>query len=72
MDGRRAGLGLARAVVAAGAALADAAPDGGDGGRRRRCWWPWSGTAAVLAVQTRANAELKRANAELADRQRAR
>ena len=66
MDGRRAGLGLSRAVdrraltrwlarhrtavTAAGAAVLVALV----------------GTAAVLAVQTQANAELKRANSALA------
>ena len=43
VDGRRAGLGLARAVWPAGAALGDAAPDGGDRRRRRPCWPAWSG-----------------------------
>ena len=66
MDGRRAGDGLARAVVAGGcrrwltrhrtAVTAAAAA----------MLVALAGTAAVLAVQTRANAELKRANDELA------
>ena len=43
VDGRRAGLGLARAVDAAAAAVADAAPHRRSPARRRRCWPGWSG-----------------------------
>ena len=39
VGGRRAGLGLARAGLAAGPPLDAPAPHGGDGRRRRPCWW---------------------------------
>ena len=74
LDGRRAGDGLARAVCPTGATVGTAAPDAGRG---RGDHGPAAliGTAAVLAVQTRANQALNAANADLAasnDRERAR
>ena len=43
MDGRRAGLGLARAFVSSGDAVGSTTPHGGDGGCWRPCWWRWRG-----------------------------
>ena len=60
MDGRRAGVGLARAALAAGAAVGAAEPHGGDGGGRWR-WWPvWSGWGPWRASRRRPTARCER------------
>ena len=65
LDGRRAGDRLARALDASAHTLARAASGRRDGGRCR-ILVALAGTAAVLAVQTRANRDLKLANIDLA------
>ena len=70
VDGRRAGQRLARARLAAGAALADAAPHRGDGGRGGGAGGPGrhGGRAGRAdARQRRADARQRRADARNAD-----
>ena len=55
VDGRRAGHGLARALVAAGTALGAAEPDGGDRRWRRPCWSALVGTVGRAGRADQAN-----------------
>ena len=68
VDGRRAGHRLARADLAAGAAVGEAEPDGGGVGGGGAVAGV-VGLSAVLAVQTQAKAEVARALAARAERQ---
>ena len=64
LDGRRAGLGLARAALAQGTVLGEEAPHGGDGLGGGRAV-ALAGTATVLVVQTQAKHALATTNGQL-------